>query len=742
MADNELHPGSDHEDERPGSNHNEDKDQAKLDVQLANALVALSSTLNLMDNHASTALPGWSKWVKVNLEETDLEIYNNFDAFVCELKSRFSHADPVMEAAEELENLKMTNNHHITKYDIEFTHLATLTSWNNTVLYHSYYKGLPDQIKDILTTTTKSATLSEPQETARKLDVWYWEYQCEKKHSEPSSLTPKSDSSNSNSKDKGKKKKKGSNNQQSSNNLSNSSGNLSTKLNNNYSSEKKDYTKYLTLEGKLTDQECNRCVQNKLCLICASNKHMADGCPVKQLSSDCSKAKGCQAQIADPPKADISTSSGPSSVGFYLRSGSWSQHWLTCHNPLIDWASNSITFHPDLQECPTLPHTAQLALSDLISDLSDILSVTPPNPMTDLSADLSINLAIVLSDCLHISLINASTFMHASRLPGSLAFTLDLITTFTSTGSAKLSKPVNLSSVLFNYHNFADVFSKSKMNELPPHHLYNLKINLKEGSSLPVGTIYLLLQVELQALREFIDKNLAIGFIHPSTSPHGAPVLFVHKKDAAFQCFRNNIFNNLLDVCITVYLDDILIYLDDIASHKDHLIRKGTPWNFTNKHCEAFETLKKASTCAPVLTHWVLDAQIVVKTDASDYALTAILSIIAPDSNIHPVAFHSHTFNPAELNYDIHDKELLAIFEAFQIWQHYLEGGNNGYAMVNPHNFHPVFTHKQLAASLQASDLYFPTLCAGVIIDYDLLHKDILAALPSNLIASQHLSSP
>jgi len=63
-----------------------------------------------------------------------------------------------------------------------------------------------------------------------------------------------------------------------------------------------------------------------------------------------------------------------------------------------------------------------------------------------------------------------------------------------------------------------------------------------------------------------------------------------------------------------------------------------------------------------------------VETDASDYALTAILSIVNKDNEVHPVAFHSCTFTVVELNYDTHDKELLAIFEAFKIWQHYLEG--------------------------------------------------------------------
>ena len=63
-----------------------------------------------------------------------------------------------------------------------------------------------------------------------------------------------------------------------------------------------------------------------------------------------------------------------------------------------------------------------------------------------------------------------------------------------------------------------------------------------------------------------------------------------------------------------------------------------------------------------------------MKTDALDYALAAILSIVNKDNEVYLVAFHSYTFIAAELNYNIYDKELLAIFEAFKIWQHYLKG--------------------------------------------------------------------
>ena len=63
-----------------------------------------------------------------------------------------------------------------------------------------------------------------------------------------------------------------------------------------------------------------------------------------------------------------------------------------------------------------------------------------------------------------------------------------------------------------------------------------------------------------------------------------------------------------------------------------------------------------------------------METDASDYALAAILSIVNKDNEVHPVVFHSRTFTMAELNYNTHNKELLAIFEAFKIWWYYLEG--------------------------------------------------------------------
>ena len=88
-----------------------------------------------------------------------------------------------------------------------------------------------------------------------------------------------------------------------------------------------------------------------------------------------------------------------------------------------------------------------------------------------------------------------------------------------------------LSNVPKEYHDFADVFSKAKAEKLAPHWPYNLKINLEEGTSPPIVLMYPLSQSELEVLCNFLDDHLRTGFIHQTSSSHGAPVIFALKKD-------------------------------------------------------------------------------------------------------------------------------------------------------------------------------------------------------------------
>jgi len=82
--------------------------------------------------------------------------------------------------------------------------------------------------------------------------------------------------------------------------------------------------------------------------------------------------------------------------------------------------------------------------------------------------------------------------------------------------------------------------------------------------------------------------------------------------------------------------------------------------------------------------------------------LAAILSIELETGEIHPVAFHSHKFNSMELNYDVHNKELFAIFEAFRIWRHYLEGSAAPIDVVMDHKNLEYFATTKLLNRRQA----------------------------------------
>ena len=101
---------------------------------------------------------------------------------------------------------------------------------------------------------------------------------------------------------------------------------------------------------------------------------------------------------------------------------------------------------------------------------------------------------------------------------------------------------------------------------------------------------------------------------------------------------------------------------------------KNISWKFDSFCQNTFNSFKKTFTSVSILTHWISDAQLIMKTNASDYALATILFIVNKENKVHPVVFHSCTFTTAELNYDTYNKEILVIFEAFKIWQHYLEG--------------------------------------------------------------------
>jgi RNase H-like domain found in reverse transcriptase len=132
------------------------------------------------------------------------------------------------------------------------------------------------------------------------------------------------------------------------------------------------------------------------------------------------------------------------------------------------------------------------------------------------------------------------------------------------------------------------------------------------------------------------------------------------------------------------------------------LTRKNIPWNFDESCKLAFLTLKQAFISAPVLTHYKPGCPLVIETDASNYALAAILSQVESNGEIHPVTDLSRTFSDTELNYDTHDKELMAIYKAFKAWQHYLEGTKVPIDVVMDHKNLEYFCTTQILSRRQA----------------------------------------
>ena len=96
------------------------------------------------------------------------------------------------------------------------------------------------------------------------------------------------------------------------------------------------------------------------------------------------------------------------------------------------------------------------------------------------------------------------------------------------------------------YADFTELFDKKAADTLPKHEEWDHTIPLEEGKSPPYGPIYNLTPTELEVLRKELDQNLARGFIQPSTSPAGAPILFVKKKDGDLRlCVDYRGLNNI-----------------------------------------------------------------------------------------------------------------------------------------------------------------------------------------------------
>jgi hypothetical protein len=112
-------------------------------------------------------------------------------------------------------------------------------------------------------------------------------------------------------------------------------------------------------------------------------------------------------------------------------------------------------------------------------------------------------------------------------------------------------------------------------------------------------------------------------------------------------------------------------HYSEIAVPLTNLTRKANAWDWTGRCQDAFELLKQKLTEAPLLR--TPDERLLyeVVTDAFDLGLGAVLL-----QEGHPVAFKSRKLNSAELNYNVTEKEMLAVVHALRVWRCYLEGAD------------------------------------------------------------------
>jgi len=142
-------------------------------------------------------------------------------------------------------------------------------------------------------------------------------------------------------------------------------------------------------------------------------------------------------------------------------------------------------------------------------------------------------------------------------------------------------------------------------------------------------------------------------------------------------------------------------------------------WNWSTKEQEAFKRLKIAVTTAPILASPQDSEPFHIEADSLDFASGAILSQqLSGENKWHPVAFYSKSLSPVEWNYEIHDKEILAIIHALEEWRHFLERAQHLVEIWMDHkNLEYFMTAKKLNCCQVRWSLYLARF------DFKLIHR-------------------
>jgi len=186
-----------------------------------------------------------------------------------------------------LDNLHMKPSDKISTYNVDFMCYAFQLGWENSVLCHCYYQGLPNQIQNPISTQEQGKPISfqDMYTLAMIIDHHYWEQDCERHHARQ----VEKEALESHSRKQGKASTSSfvtaSQSKANPSLAVSSTKNLLSKSSLSPTSKKQPNTLWVNLSsklasnGKLISNECKKHLENNLCLYCSAGDHKLDSCP-------------------------------------------------------------------------------------------------------------------------------------------------------------------------------------------------------------------------------------------------------------------------------------------------------------------------------------------------------------------------------------------------------------------------------------------------------------------------------
>ncbi|XP_073017757.1 uncharacterized protein [Primulina eburnea] len=222
---------------------------------------------------------------------------------------------------------------------------------------------------------------------------------------------------------------------------------------------------------------------------------------------------------------------------------------------------------------------------------------------------------------------------------------------------------------------FADVFP-DQIPGFPPVHEVDFGIELMPGTSPISRTPYRMAPAELRELKAQLQDLLDKGYIRPSVSPWGAPVLFVRKKngmmsEAEHAGHLRSVLQVLKNRQLYAKLSKGEFWLDRVVFLGHVISRDGMSIDPTK-----FEVVLQwfAPTSVPEIRSFLALAGYDRRFIEGFSKIARPLTQLTQKDDRHVVAYDSKQLEPHETRYHVHDLELAAIIFALKIWRHYLYG--------------------------------------------------------------------